>query len=290
MTALNEGDVEAARAAATALLAQTPADPAAAELGAIAAHRSGRQEEAVALARRSLAIRPDHLATVLLLGRACRALGRWPDAARAFEQVLTLAPDRAEAAFLLGATWLQAGDRRAGPLLDSLLARSPGDPGWEEIGEVLLAAGKRPAALLSFGRAAAGAAAAPQAMRLGERLHGLGEPSAAVAAFRRAVDLDPHAARGWFRLGLAAQDAGDTSSAVSAYRTALDREPGLAEAAVNLGAALQDGGDLPGAKAAYGQALRLRPDTFGRIAQAMTTSPKGELWLDLGRLRQTLAG
>ena len=97
-------------------------------------------------------------------------------------------------------------------------------------------------------------------------------------------------ARAWFLLGVSSADAGRRDAAAAAYRRALAIEPTLAEAAVNLGTLLQESGDLAGAKAAYGEALRLRPDTFGRIAQAMTTSPKGELWLDLGALRQDLTG
>ncbi len=97
-------------------------------------------------------------------------------------------------------------------------------------------------------------------------------------------------ARAWFLLGVSSADAGLRDAAVSAYRRALAIEPTLAEAAVNLGTLLQESGDLAGAKAAYGEALRLSPDTFGRIAQAMTTSPKGELWLDLAALRRDLIG
>ena len=62
----------------------------------------------------------------------------------------------------------------------------------------------------------------------------------------------------------------------------------MAEAAVNLGICEQRMGDLEAAKNAYRQAMRIRPDTVGRIAQALTTAPKGELWLDLRALRASL--
>ena len=39
-----------------------------------------------------------------------------------------------------------------------------------------------------------------------------------------------------------------------------------------------------------GLALRLRPDTFGRVAQALAAAPTGEAWLDLAALRHSLAG
>ncbi|HUN53025.1 MAG TPA: tetratricopeptide repeat protein, partial [Candidatus Sulfotelmatobacter sp.] len=59
-------------------------------------------------------------------------------------------------------------------------------------------------------------------------------------------------------------------------------------AALNLGVALQESGELEAALDAYGQALRLRPESFGRIAQALVAAPAGTLFLDLGRLRGEL--
>ena len=88
---------------------------------------------------------------------------------------------------------------------------------------------------------------------------------------------------------MCAQDQHDFGAAAKAYESALALDPNLAEAAVNLGAARQEGGDLAGAKAAYRQAVRTRGDTFGRVAQALSTSPRGELWLDLRHLRRTLS-
>jgi tetratricopeptide (TPR) repeat protein len=69
----------------------------------------------------------------------------------------------------------------------------------------------------------------------------------------------------------------------------LSLRPDLAEAETNLGVVLQEQGQLTAAKQAYGRAIELRPSTFGRIAQALTTAPKGELWMDLGALRAHLS-
>jgi len=52
---------------------------------------------------------------------------------------------------------------------------------------------------------------------------------------------------------------------------------------------LQELGNLAAAKQAYGRAMKLMPAAFGRIAQALTTAPKGELWMDLGALRAHLS-
>ena len=79
-------------------------------------------------------------------------------------------------------------------------------------------------------------------------------------------------------------------AAITAYRRTLHLSPELAEAHVNLGICLQQTGDIAAAKASFGSAMRLRSDTFGRIAQALSAAPRGELWLDSERLRQSLAG
>ena len=62
------------------------------------------------------------------------------------------------------------------------------------------------------------------------------------------------------------------------------------EAALNLGVALQELGELEPALDAYALAYRLRPDSFGRIAQSLVSGRVGALWLDPARLRQRLAG
>jgi cytochrome c-type biogenesis protein CcmH/NrfG len=99
----------------------------------------------------------------------------------------------------------------------------------------------------------------------------------------------PGAARGWFALGIVEQDQRNFSAAAAAYEQTLENEPTMAEAAVNLGICQQEVGDLEAAKSAYRRAMRIRPDTFGRIAQALTMAPRGELWLDLRALRASLS-
>ena len=53
---------------------------------------------------------------------------------------------------------------------------------------------------------------------------------------------------------------------------------------------LQDSGDLDSAMRAYREAYRLRPQTFGTIAMALTSAPHGRLWLDEASLRASLGG
>jgi tetratricopeptide (TPR) repeat protein len=253
--------------------------------------RGGQAEAARQACLTLLRLRPDHPAALLLLGRAARTLGDLSGSAAAFRRAADLEPGRPEAAFLLCAVLLQSGDPQAQAVLGGLLDRFPGHSvGWEDLGRTLYEAGKLEAALVCFTRAAKAAPSFPLAMRRGAILRSLGRLPAAIEAFQAAVALKTDAATAWFWLGLCHQDQAELPAAADAYRAALRRDGTLAEAAVNLGTVLQGQGRLEEAKQVYGLALRQRPDSFGRIAQALTTSPKGELWLDLARLRARLAG
>lgn len=257
----------------------------------MAAVRLSRHEEAASHAGRSLATRPDHAPTLVLLGRALRAQGLRAEAATALVRAVECAPTLARPAFLLCVAMLEDGDPRASQMLESLEARFPGEAaGWDEIGQVLSGLGQRQAALTCFARALRAAPDHARALRVGLTLKDLGRAAGAASAFRQALTFDPRSIRAGFLLGLCLQDSGDRAGAAAAYRAVLALDPTRAEAAVNLGTVLQDMGDLDAAKQAYGQALTARPDTFGRIAQAMTTSRRGELWLDLGALRRVLGG
>ena len=231
------------------------------------------------------------LEVLLAQGRAAQAQGRGADALALFAEAAERHPAAPEAAFAFCIAALQAADARAGPLLQTLLARFPGHAsGWEELGLWLLGAGKAEAALACLRRAAAVAPDARLALACGTALRSLGRVGEARDAFAAAARMAPHLPRPAFLLGLCAQDDRDYPAARAAYERALAIDPDLPEAWVNLGTVLQELRDLSGAKSAYGNAMKRRHDTFGRISQALTASPKGELWLDLGRLRRDLAG
>jgi tetratricopeptide (TPR) repeat protein len=246
-------------------------------------------DQAEQLAQRSLALRPDHTPTLILLALAARAQDHTATALDAARLATRLAPDQAEPAFLLCVLLLKAGDPAAHDMLGSLVAKFPREArGWEDIGQVLAQAGKTEAALLCLSRASEVAPSFSLAMHRGVLSRDLGRVAEALESFEQAVTLNPRSTRAWFLLGLCRQDHRMLPSAAEAYRTALTIDPTLAEAFVNLGTVLQETGDLSGAKAAYGSAVQLRNDTFGRVAQAMTSSPKGELWLNLAALRHNL--
>lgn len=226
--------------------------------------------------------------SVLALARAAFDGGYEMAAVAALREAVQRAPEQGDAHFLLCTLYLKQGDPDAGTVLGDCLARFPHpSSGWVDIAEVLLGKGQKAAALICLGR---GVPDAALSLRRGLLARDLGRFAEARDAFADAARRHPASPRALFLLGTAAQDLHDLPAAAAAYRAVLRLDPDRAEAAVNLGTVLQEAGDLAGAKAAYARALRSRPDSFARIAQALPSAPKGELWLDLGALRQHLAG
>jgi tetratricopeptide (TPR) repeat protein len=324
LAALREGRIEQAETLARALVDDASDDPAAHLLVATVAWQRDDHDKALRWARSCLAIQPRHAPALVLAGRATRAAGDLARALPFFREAAQSAPERADAAFLTCIVLLELGDPKANDALHDLLRRFPNDAeGWHEIGVVLHKASKFEAALVAFTRAAevvqnpryavARAASLRELGRLGEAtdslrkarvqspdnaeialqlalcLHKIGELSAARAELEPILTLNTANSNLWFAYGLICQDSHDPAAAITAYRRSLELSPGLAEAHVNLGICLQQTGDIAAAKAMFGRAVQLRSDTFGRIAQALSAEPRGELWLDPERLRRSLA-
>lgn len=86
-----------------------------------------------------------------------------------------------------------------------------------------------------------------------------GAPGEALAAYERAISLDPDHAEARVNLGRLLHERGDAAGAEAQYRAALSTRPGDATAAFNLGVALEDLGRLRDALAAYERALENDP-------------------------------
>ena len=128
----------------------------------------------------------------------------------------------------------------------------------------------------------------PTLLVLGDAALAQRDLAAAAQALERAVVLAPDQAEAWFKVSLVRQDLRDLDGAAQALERVLALNPQRADALVNLGIVLQEAGRLDDALHAYGRAYRLREDTFGRIAHALSTPNVGRLWLDLDGLRAEL--
>ena len=127
----------------------------------------------------------------------------------------------------------------------------------------------------------------PTLLLAGEAARAAGAPGEALRSFERVVVLLPSHAEAWFQLGLVKQDLHELDGAAAAFRRVLELTP-RAEVEVNLGIVLQEAGEFSEAMCAYGRAYRMRDDTFGRIAHALSTPNAGRLWLNLDDLREAL--
>jgi tetratricopeptide (TPR) repeat protein len=96
----------------------------------------------------------------------------------------------------------------------------------------------------------------------------------ALAAYRRAIALDPGHAEAHLNLGRLLHERGDLEGAESHYRQACAAQPENALAAFNLGVALEDRGAARDAVATYRRALKLDPAlaaahfNLGRLCEA----------------------
>lgn len=94
--------------------------------------------------------------------------------------------------------------------------------------------------------------------------HRAGRGDEAITAYGRVIEASPaDAARAWINLGVALRARKNYAAAVAAYRRALELEPDHPGCLSNLGNALKDDGRLDEAIAAHGRSVELRPQDAG---------------------------
>jgi tetratricopeptide (TPR) repeat protein len=130
----------------------------------------------------------------------------------------------------------------------------------------------------------------------------------AIAAYRRAVELDPNDALTHYDLAFALKYKGDTKQAVEEFETAIRLKPGWGEAHYGLGAALYDLHDQAEALKEFRKAVELQPSNAAAhlflahvyseqndfsaaeraLNRAVALKPSAEMHLELGQIEGQL--
>lgn len=256
---------------------------------ATAAFNAGRPDDARKLCEQGLAASAGDPMLSHLLAAVLFASGEIAAARGHIDASLAKRPDNAAARLLAGRLARTAGDfDRALAHLDHAIALNPQRDAFIEKARVLDQAGLRPQARQAW-RAILDVIPdhAEAVARLGRLAWEDGDAELAAKYLERAAKKEAPASV-WFDLGLARQDLRDHAGALSAYRKAIELKGDHGEATFNLGVVLQETGQLDEAMRAYAKAYRLRPESFGKIAMALTSAPHGGLWLDEATLRRKL--
>ncbi len=225
---LHDGDVAAALALCSEVLAKAPHNPDALMLRGIAALMNQRPAEAAADFRQALAAMPGDGALLEYLGLALLTLGNHAEAEQALQRACALTGAPASAWMRLGLAQLHGG--RAGEAVAALrqaLQRAPGQPDC----------------LLNLGQALAAA----------------GDRAAAAAQFEALLQSVPGHPDALFNLGVLELEAGNHDAARRRFEAALSRDQGHGDARVNLAVVLERQGDTEAAARQLEQALALAP-------------------------------
>ncbi len=256
------GRLDRAEAACTLLLRRDEGNAAALQLLAVVKLQRGELGAGRAYIERSLALRPDHVASLLIAGRAARAAEDLSAALAHIERATALAPASGEVAFLRGSLLQELGDPRAASVLQALVEHHPRHAGgWGTLGQVLRDAGNLSAALAAFERAAEIDPHSTKAhFDRACALHALGRLAEAAEAFRTALSLEPKAAEITFNLGLTLLKLGATDAAAGAFERTVALAPSHVAAWFSLGLVRQDMNDPEGAARAFRAVLKANPE------------------------------
>ncbi len=248
------GDAAAGGAAHLRALAASADDPALA--AAAAALARGDTATAGPLLMQQLRQAPTDIAALRLLGEVAMASGRDIEAARLFAMALDLAPGFAAARARLHAAVARAAPLQAIAELDRWLVRQPRHPAWQRLRIASLErAGDHAAALAAATALAGDEPGDPGVALLTGYLHKtLGNPAAAIAAWRHALALQPALGEAWWALAnlkVQALDAADRAAMTALLADAALADDDRIHIEFALGQALADAGDHAAAFARY---------------------------------------
>jgi len=218
-------------------------------MGIAYAHLNQR-ERSVNAFWQAASLAPDQEEHWLNLTRELMELERYPEAIQAVQKGLATIPKSYALHLRLGAAYLAAGRyAEAEAVFQDLVAA--GDPlptGYIGLAQVLLRTGRAEESAIELGEAEK--KLGPQFLISyfrGLALDRAGKPSEALAAFRRAVELNSDSAEARLNLGKVELTQGQVSEAIAELQHALQLNPGDRQAARLLSQAYRRAGDAKNA-------------------------------------------
>ncbi|HXW26910.1 MAG TPA: tetratricopeptide repeat protein [Xanthobacteraceae bacterium] len=200
---------------------------------------------------------------ILAAGVEHHQAGRLFEAQTCYRRVLAVQPDNADALNLLGVLAQQSGRHDlAIELIGQAVKRDGQHPLYfSNLGLAFYSQGKYREAIAAYRRAIAIDPNYAEAhCNLGNACKELGELDEAVAAHRRAIAIKPHFAEAHANLGNVLRDVGKLDEAIAAHRRATVIKPNFAQAHYNLGNALHEQGNFAEAISAFRLAIGLKGD------------------------------
>ena len=176
---------------------------------------------------RALAIDPQLAEARCNLGHVLSRLGRWPAAMLELQTAIQFAPDLAPAHFHLATA--QRATVRLSAAADSFRRVLQLQPtlaaAWESLGDVLLELRDRSAAVEAYRHGVALNPSAINRLNLGTALAAVDDVDAAIDQMRLAVDAEPNWSEAHKGLGQALYRAGELDEAIAAFERAVELDP-----------------------------------------------------------------
>lgn len=246
---------------------------------ALAEHRAGRLEAALAGYAATIAADPDFVDAHVNRGIIASQRGNATLALAALDRATALAPNRGDIAYNRGVA-LALADRKPEALVafDRALTLGLDDPRVHlRRAEVLADLGETELALGSFGNAVARNDQLAEAWRGAADILVLTDRFAqAVTAYQRYLALRDNDPSAWSRYGIALQRLGANDEALAAFRRAVAQEPAFSAAWNNIGEVLRDLGRFEEAVAALERAAATA-EPGENAAQCQLLYTKGQL-------------
>ena len=254
---------------------------------------AGRPDAAEPLFTRALELRPDSVWARISLGRAAVARQDYARAVAHLEEALAADPGAAGIHYPLAMAYRGLGEmekaethlqlrdsgtvRRPDPLMQTLRDSLQSPSAYEREGIQALGAGDWEAAVAAFRRGIELAPENPSLRhRLGTALYMLGNEREGQAQFEEVLRVSPDYAEAHYSLGLILEGDGRFEEALHRFSTAVRHEPSYVEARIRLARLLRRAGRPNAALSEYAQVVAADPQgAEARFGYAMTLALLG---------------